>query len=38
MQQDHYIAGKWVEGKSTAFESVNPGTGESLWHGNSASL
>lgn len=37
MQEDHYIAGKWLEGESIAFDSLNPANSEVIWHGNSAS-
>lgn len=34
--QDNYIAGEWVSGKGAAFETINPATNESIWHGHSA--
>lgn len=32
----HFIGGNWLEGKGTAFHSLNPSTGEVIWQGASA--
>ena len=35
-KNEHYIGGRWVAGEGEAFKSVNPATGETLWHGRAA--
>lgn len=32
----HYIANQWVPGEGKDFESLNPATGHSIWHGKAA--
>jgi len=32
----HFIGGIWVEGGSHRFTSLNPATGEAIWHGHAA--
>ena len=36
MKPSHYIHGNWQSGRGSAFQSVNPVTGEAVWTGSSA--
>lgn len=33
-----YINGAWLQGNGPAFDSLNPTTGESIWHANAADV
>lgn len=35
--KDQYIAGAWVSGAGSYISSINPATGQTIWHGKAAS-
>src|SRR5438552_2411767 len=32
----HFIAGHWISGEGDPFHSIDPATGETVWHGRAA--